>query len=152
MKSSQESEAELTLVVRKTIDGDAEAVFRAWAEPEHIVKWWGPAHVTCSDCTVDLRVGGSYRIANRFADGSILWIRGEFERIDPPNLLVYSWCTEPATTQPGGLSERVSVRFVDNSGKTEVIVEHSRIPSPSVQEGHEAGWIGCLEGLRTYLE
>jgi uncharacterized protein YndB with AHSA1/START domain len=56
----------------------------------------------------DLRVGGSYRIANRMPDGSTLWIAGEFELIEPPSRLMYTWRLEI----PEASTERVSVSFV----------------------------------------
>ncbi len=152
MTLGQDPDSSLTLVVRRTIDGDVDAVFQAWTKPEHIMKWWGPAQVTCTACDVDLRVGGTYRIANEFADGSVLWITGRFERIEAPHLLVFTWHTDPPAIQSGAVTERVCVRFVDRAGKTEVIVEHSRIVNRTAQRSHEAGWLGCLEGLRNYLQ
>jgi uncharacterized protein YndB with AHSA1/START domain len=57
-----------------------------------VIAWWGPsAAVSCASAEIDLRVGGRYRIANRFPDGRLLWIVGEFEVVEPPSRLVFSW-------------------------------------------------------------
>ena len=88
---------EITLVVRRTIQATPEELFAAWTEPEQLKKWWGPRPVVCAEAEVDLWVGGSYRIANRLADGTLLWISGEFELIDPPFKLVYTWRIGPAS-------------------------------------------------------
>ena len=118
--------SEIVLIVRRTIKADVARVFDAWTRPEHLRRWWGPAPVTCSGAEVDLRVGGHYRIDNLLPDGTVLRIVGEFEVVDPPNRLVYSWQIEPAASAPGEAS-RVTVRFEPRNGGTEVIIVHERI-------------------------
>jgi uncharacterized protein YndB with AHSA1/START domain len=136
-----------TLVVRKTIRATAQFLFDAWTRPDHLKQWWGPANVTCVDAMVDLRVGGGYRLANRFPDGNVLWIVGEFEVIEPPDKLVYTWRLESEPQE----SERVTVLFEPRDGATEVIVMHERIPDADRRKQHEQGWIGCLDGLAEYV-
>jgi glutathione S-transferase len=138
--------ADLTLVVRRTLRAPAERVFAAWTTPELLMKWWGPADVTCTAAEVDLRAGGAYRIANRFPDGRVFWISGEFEVVEPPHRLVYTWRFADSKA-----TERVTVRFDAVPGGTEVVVTHERIGADSAREHHEAGWQGCLDGLAALL-
>ena len=138
----------LTLVVRRTIRASAERLFAAWTEPSQLKSWWGPGGVRCIGAEVDLRVGGSYRIGNQLPDGSIVWIRGEFETIERPRKLVFSWHLEGEKSAP----ERVTVQFESAGDATEVIVTHERIASQELRERHEQGWIGCLQGLSRYAE
>jgi uncharacterized protein YndB with AHSA1/START domain len=142
-----DGKADSKLVVQRKIQAPRERVFAAWTQPEHLTRWWGPKGVECPEATVDLRVGGMYRIANRFQDGRVVWITGEFERVERPRLLVYSWRMEPGA----GSVERVTVSFEPDGDTTDVVVTHERIPDPKMREGHEAGWQGCLEGLDTHL-
>lgn len=137
----------VSLVVRRTIHASAERVFEAWTRSAHLKKWWGPDPVRCADAEIDLRVGGRYRIANRFPDGKVVWIVGEFELVAPPHKLVYTWRLEPDSQAP----ERVTVRFEPRDGATEVIVVHERIPNTATRDMHEQGWHGCLAGLAEYL-
>jgi uncharacterized protein YndB with AHSA1/START domain len=138
----------LTLVVRRTVRATPERLFDAWTMPEQLRQWWGPPSVACIDAEVDLRVGGRYRIANQFPDGKVLWISGEFEAIERPRRLVYTWRLTPEGVE----FERVSVTFVAHGHSTEVIVAHERISSPAMRDGHEQGWTGCLDGLAEYLD
>jgi uncharacterized protein YndB with AHSA1/START domain len=135
------------LVVRKIIRATAERLFDSWTQPEQLKKWWGPRPVVCIDAEVDLKVGGRYRIANQFPDGKVLWISGEFEAIDRPHKLVYTW--RVGTEE--GASERVTVTFETRGQHTEVIVTHERIPTDALRDLHLQGWFGCLEGLAKYL-
>jgi uncharacterized protein YndB with AHSA1/START domain len=138
----------VTLIVRRTIASTPERLFAAWTEPEQLQKWWGPEDVTCIDPEVDLRVGGHYRIGNRFPDGKMLWITGEFEVIEPPRKLTYTWRIEGFSEA----AERVTVRFEARGAGTEVIVTHERIPSEMLRDQHQYGWQGCLDGLAAYVQ
>jgi uncharacterized protein YndB with AHSA1/START domain len=137
----------VALVVRKTIPASPTRLFEAWTQPSQLKQWWGPEGVTCIAAEVDLRVGGRYRIANQFPDGSVVWIAGEFQVIEPPRLLTYTWQIEKSSGSP----ELVTVRFEPCDGATEVIVTHTRIPDRTTRHRHEQGWLGCLNGLAEYL-
>jgi uncharacterized protein YndB with AHSA1/START domain len=137
----------IRLEVRRTIHATAEQLFEAWTQPEHLKRWWGPRPVRCVDAEIDLCVGGVYRIANQFPDGTILWIFGEFEVVNPPHKLVYTWRVDPQSQA----SERVAVEFEPRGDATDVIVVHERISSLAVKDRHQQGWEGCLEGLANYL-
>jgi uncharacterized protein YndB with AHSA1/START domain len=136
----------ITLIVRRTMKADARRVFDAWTKPEQLMKWWGPRPVTCTHAQIDLRVGGSYRIANLLPDGSTLFISGEFELVEPPVRLAYTWRVERPNAAVPEVS-RVTVRFEPQGAATEVIVLHERIDSPATATDHEQGWNGCLDNL-----
>ncbi len=142
----------LSLLVRRTVRGSPDAVFRAWTEPEQVKQWWGPGTIRCADCVIELRVGGSYRIANRMPDDSIVWITGEFLRVEPPHLIEYTWRRGRDAGAGRQDGERVTVRFTAQAHGTEVTVAHSRIADQATYESHEFGWAGCLDGLAAYLD
>lgn len=137
------------LIVRQIVLAPRARVFEAWTDPRHLVKWWGPKNVTCIGVSVDLKVGGFYRIGNRFPDGSVLWIGGTYEEILHPSRLVFGWTIEGKDDT----GERVAVDLLerDDGRATEVIVTHARIPDVETRRGHQGGWEGCLDGLRRYL-
>src|SRR5579862_6308339 len=113
----------ITLVVRRLIEATPARVFEAWTDPVQLREWWGPPGVRCTDASVELRVGGCYRIGNRLPDGQTLWISGQFEVIEPPHRLTYSWQVEGT----GAPVERVTVEFEARGTATEVVVTHQRI-------------------------
>ena len=137
----------IALVLRRVIRATPERLFEAWTEPSQLQSWWGPDGVTCEGAEVDLRVGGRYRIDNLFPDGRVVVLMGEFEVIERPNRLTYTWRVDGSS----GDSERVTVRFEPRDGATEVIVTHERIPDETVREQHRRGWEGCLEGLVRFV-
>jgi uncharacterized protein YndB with AHSA1/START domain len=108
---------------------------------------WGPRPVTCSYAEVDLRVGGGYRIVNALPDGTSVVIEGEFEQIEPPHKLVYTWRMGPEHPE----LSRVTVHFEARGDATEVIVVHEQIASRALRDSHEHGWRGCLDGLARHF-
>jgi uncharacterized protein YndB with AHSA1/START domain len=139
--------AGVVLVVRRTIRATAARIFDAWTQPQQLCAWWGPRPVTCSSAEVDLRVGGRYRIVNALPDGSSVTIEGEFEQIEAPHKLVYTWRMGHELPE----SSRVTVRFESHGEATDVIVAHEQIPSRAVRDSHEQGWQGCLDGLERHF-
>jgi uncharacterized protein YndB with AHSA1/START domain len=130
------------LTISRVIRAPRAKVFAAWTEPDLLTQWWGPGPTTCPEAHVDLREGGSYRLANRDQDGSIVWISGTFERVRAPDELVYTW-----TIGDGGAPSLVTVEFRPHTDGTEIVLTHERIASEPVREMHLMGWNGCLDKL-----
>ena len=137
----------LELKIRRTIRASRERVFEAWTTPALLVKWWGPQGISCPGAEVDLREGGTYRIGNLTPDGKEIWIQGVFEKIDPPQELIYTWSMDPEHPD----RERVSVQFVDLGDATEIQIHHERLADEKSVKEHGEGWAGCLDGLERLL-
>ncbi len=131
------------LTLTRVIRAPREDVFAAWTEPDLLTQWWGPGPVTCPEAHVDLREGGTYRIANLEQDGSITWISGTFERVRPPEELVYTWSVSIVPGDP----TLVRVAFNDHAEGTELILTHERFAVEAVRDMHLAGWNGCIDKL-----
>lgn len=135
------------LAISRIIRAPRAKVFAAWTEPESLQRWWGPGPVTCPEAEVDLREGGDYRLANRELDGSITWIFGTFERVRPPEELVYTWNVSIVPGEP----TIVRVRFLDHADGTELRLTHERFAVAAVRDMHGHGWAGCLDKLEALL-
>jgi uncharacterized protein YndB with AHSA1/START domain len=133
--------------ISRLIKAPRRRVFEAWTTPSLLMKWWGPEGVTCTAAEVDLREGGEYRIANQHGDGSVTWISGVFERVRPPEELVYSW----NIGIPGADGSRVTVKFRSHDEGTELILVHERLAA-AARDMHLQGWTGCLDGLEAMFE
>jgi len=137
------------LNVSREIAAPPGRVFEAWTSAAQIMKWWGGGGVTCPEAHVDLRQGGAYRIANALPDGTLTWISGVFEVIEPPHRLIYTWSVEPA--DPAAEPSVVEVEFAEIDLGTRIMVNQTRIHSVDAREMFMAGWNGCLDGLRDLL-
>jgi uncharacterized protein YndB with AHSA1/START domain len=48
------------LVVTRIIDAPLEMVWKAWTDPDHVRRWWGPKYYTSPTCKIDLWEGGRF--------------------------------------------------------------------------------------------
>src|SRR5579883_3431147 len=76
------------LVIERMFNAPVELVWRAWTEPEHFMKWWGPSIFTCPVCKIDLKVGGKYLWAMRWPDGRDNYNAGGYVEIIPLKKIV----------------------------------------------------------------
>jgi uncharacterized protein YndB with AHSA1/START domain len=65
-----ESTADREFVHSKLIDAPRERLFRAFAQPAHLAKWWGPDGFSSTFETFELRVGGHWRFVMHGPDGT----------------------------------------------------------------------------------
>lgn len=135
------------LTVSRLIRAPREEVFAAWTAPEILKQWWGPGPVSCPEAHVDLREGGSYRLANLETDGSIIWISGRFELIRRPEELVYTWKVSVLPAE----STLVRVLFLSHPDGTELVLTHERFVAEAVRNMHLVGWNGCIDKLAALL-
>ncbi|MES2240423.1 MAG: SRPBCC family protein [Bacteroidota bacterium] len=70
-------------------------VFRAWTEPEHLKKWWGPAGFTNTFHEFDFRVGGKWSFIMHGPEKGHYPNECEFIKIDEPSLIAWKRHSKP---------------------------------------------------------
>ena len=130
--------------VSRVIDAPREEVFRAWTEPDQIRQWWGPGEFTCPEAEVDLRPGGSYRLAMQPTAGDPFIVGGTYREVEPPLRLVYTWRWETGPAADGSES-LVTVEFQAREGQTELILTHTEFPESHGPAPYQMGWEGGLD-------
>jgi len=144
MATIQATTGPLTLRVERRFAASPERVFQAWTTADALNRWSAPGEMTAR-ATVDLRVGGQYRISMAAPDGKVNDVTGVYREIDPPKRLVYSWQWE---TMPGFPETVVTVEFRGRAdGGTDLILLHEGLPDENSRERHAHGWGGSLDKL-----
>ena len=80
------------LVVKRILDAPLERVWQAWADPEQVMRWWGPKYYTCPSARIDLRQGGRYVFAMRAPQeqgAQVSYISGVYKVVVPMQLLEF---------------------------------------------------------------
>jgi uncharacterized protein YndB with AHSA1/START domain len=130
--------------IERTYAAPAEAVFDAWTSPEVMRRWFHcEADWSTPVAEVDLRVGGTVRIAMRRPDGTEARARGELITIDRPHRLVMTWTfdDEPSNQQ------LIELSFSESGGSTTVVMINSGISTDRRRDAQDHGWRGCLDQL-----
>jgi len=138
-----------SLRLKRKIGADIATVFDAWTEPEQLNQWSAPEGMAV-ETEVDLRVGGRYRLRMKSPDGEIFTAVGEYQEIDRPNRLVYTWGWEE--TGNDHYETRVTVDFFDRDGATEVVLTHELFPDADLAAEHNEGWTSCLNRLESLFK
>jgi uncharacterized protein YndB with AHSA1/START domain len=104
------------IVLSRVIRASRDVVFSAWADAEHLPKWFGPAGFTIETKEIDIRVGGLWRFDMIAPDGRRYPSRMQFRRIEPPALLEFDHGADDADDKG---RFRTTVTFDEQSdGKT----------------------------------
>lgn len=70
-------------------------VFQAWADPNHLKNWWGPAGFTNTFNEFDFRVGGKWSFVMHGPDKGNYPNEVEFIKIDEPSLIAWKRHSKP---------------------------------------------------------
>jgi uncharacterized protein YndB with AHSA1/START domain len=83
--------SELEIVTTREFDAPIELVFDVFTQPEHVRNWFAPFTCEVTECSIDLRVGGSYHIVFVADDGTECSFRGTYSEVEPPTRTVATW-------------------------------------------------------------
>ena len=138
-----------TIVQEITIKGPASRVFDALTDPLQRVKWWGAeGRFQAEHMESDLRPGGKWTMRGIGMGGRPFRITGEYRRVEPPRLLVFTWLPD---WQEDAVESLVSFELEEKDGVTTVRLTHSGLASETSRTSHK-GWPQILGWLRAYVE
>lgn len=143
--------AERRLTITRVFDAPRDLVWKAWTDPKHVARWWGPHGFTNPVCELDLRPGGALRIDMRGPDGVVYPMRGVFREIVAPERLVFTTRALEDTEGNPQLEGLNTVTLVEESGKTTLtlhaVITKATLAAQPALAGMAQGWTESLERL-----
>ncbi len=79
----------------RVIDCPRDLVWRAWAEPEHLTKWFGPNGFTSTFHEFNFCEGGDWKFIFHGPDGKNYNNHSKFREIKKPERIVYEHISVP---------------------------------------------------------
>jgi uncharacterized protein YndB with AHSA1/START domain len=142
---------EPVITVRRFFKAPPELVYRAVTEGGYLRRWFGPRRLEVSECEVDLRVGGTWRIVHRAPDGTEFAFHGEFLELDPPHRRVGTFIFEGAPEHEA--TETLVFEPVEGGTMLTSTARHSSVEARDmhVANGMEQGIIESNERLDELL-
>lgn len=155
-------ESTADLVITRIFQAPRELVWKAWTDPEHVMRWWGPEGYTSPACRIDLRVGGSCVFCMRSPEGQDYWSTGVYrELVEPERIVVTdSFADEHGNPVPAShygmpgdwpVEMLVTVTFEEHEGGTRMTLTHEGIPAGEMGEMTSAGWNQSFDKLAAAL-
>ena len=96
---------------------------------------------------MDLRVGGTYRIAMSHPDGRAQYLFVKYLEIEEPERLSMTWSLE-GSDRDDGYEAILTLHFETlGDARTELLLQHSQLPKGSLSM-YRAGWESVLAALQ----
>jgi uncharacterized protein YndB with AHSA1/START domain len=139
----------LVLRLKRILPAPRAAVYRALSDSGQLAKWWGPRGFTAPSVEFDPRPGGSYRIAMQPPHGDLFYLAGEFQEVDPPARLTYTFRWDPP--DPDDRQTVVTLSLEDRGERTEVLLTQGEFATHDRLALHEEGWMDSFGRLDQVL-
>ncbi len=126
--------------MRRRIPAPIAEVFDWWTRADKLEQWMSP--VGSAAASVDLRVGGAFKIVMKSGDTTISHT-GAFVEIEPPTRLVFTWVSPYTGPDPSLVTVELEP---DGENATQLRLVHSQLPS-AVAPSHRDGWGTMLDRM-----
>lgn len=139
-----------TVQLHRVLRAPPERIYRAFLDAAATAKWLPPHGFTCTVHSMDVRVGGRFKMSfANFSSGHGHSFGGEYRELVPSERIRYS-DTFDDPNLPGEMETTVSLRAV--SCGTEVNITQSGIPVMIPVEMCYLGWQESLDQLKALVE
>ncbi len=145
----------LDLVLERTVDVPPELVWRAWTEPEHLMKWFTPVPWKTVACKIDLRPGGLFHTVMQSPEGQQFPGDGCYLEVVKNRKLVWTAALlpgyRPRIEKPGETPFTATILFEPHAGGTKytaIAVHRSEEDTKRhIDMGFHQGWGKALDQL-----
>jgi uncharacterized protein YndB with AHSA1/START domain len=142
------------LILERTVPVSPAAVWRAWTDPDLLMRWFCPAPWRTEDAHIDLRPGGAFTCTLVGPDGERMPTLGCFLEVDPPRRLVWTSALGPGYVPlavTGEFAFTCTLTFDAVDGGTHYIARALHADADSASKhaamGFHDGWGKALDQL-----
>lgn len=154
---------ERRIMITRVFNAAPGLVFRAWTEPEHLLRWYAPQGCTVRFSHIDVRTGGTFLCCISNPQHGNCWCRGAYKEVSEPERLVYTLTisdehgnrVNPADVgmDPDWPGEtEVTVTFMDLGGATKLVLQQAAPEELARRTGAYNGWLQMLDNLSEELK
>jgi uncharacterized protein YndB with AHSA1/START domain len=139
-----------SVTLHRVFTASPEKVYKAFAEADAIASWLPPYGFVCKVHSMDVRVGGTYKMSfTNFSTGNTHSFGGEYVELKPNEFLKYTdRFDDPAL--PGVITTRIELRKVLCG--TELFITQEDLPDAIPAEMCYLGWQESLDKLKRLVE
>lgn len=138
-----------TITIGILLHASAEKVWKAWTDPDLVLKWFGSdPNGTGLNASMDVRPGGAYEISFKNAAGPNAehTCFGKYTEVEKYRRLAFSWTWK---NEPG-VESFVTVSLTPEKDHTHMKFEHAHVGYESAHN-YEEGWRSTFEKLEKVL-
>lgn len=144
------SDSTNTIRLHRVLRAPAERVYRAFLEPDAMVKWLPPHGFTGQVHEMDARVGGGYKMSfTNFSTGTTHSFGGQYVELTPHERIRYTDSFDDPNL-PGEM--QATITFKEVSCGTELDIVQKGVPAVIPPEMCYLGWQESLSMLALLVE
>lgn len=131
--TSVERGSENDIVVTRIFDAPVQLVYDAWSKPELFKLWWAPksSGVPLLSCEMDVRTGGTYRLAFGHGASNARVFFGKYLEVVPLSRIVWT------NDESGGDVAITTVTFEDMNGSTRLVMREAYPSKEALDQSYE---------------
>jgi uncharacterized protein YndB with AHSA1/START domain len=134
------------LTVTRDFDAPRELVFKAFVDPQQLIRFWGPVgtHVPIDRVVIEPWAGGRFETLMVADDGSGEFLmQGAFIEVVEPEIFSFG--------EPGGGMTTTSTLTDLGDGRTRVIIHQTNVSAMYLTPEAQEGFNSSLDRLERYL-
>jgi uncharacterized protein YndB with AHSA1/START domain len=111
-RSHDDPKSDREIATARVVNARRELVFRAFSDPDHLARWWGPKGFTNTFHEFDLRPGGTWRFVMHGPDGASYQNKSMFVEVVKPERIVLQHVSGPQF--------QLTIALTEQAGKTKI--------------------------------
>jgi uncharacterized protein YndB with AHSA1/START domain len=162
-KKEQDGPAKDQVHITRVFDAPREMVFKAWTDPEQLLRWYAPTGCSIRFPKIDVKTGGSFLSCILIPNGKECWCKGIYHEVVFPERIVHTMCisdehgkllsAEEAGMDPEWPEETtLTITFEELGGKTKVTLDQTVSESLAKRTGAYPSWIIMFDRLDEILK
>lgn len=148
--------------IEETFNASPERVFKAWTDPEKLLKWFAPDGCTIHFKTINVEEGGMFHSCISNPQYGDCWCIGEYMEIVPNSKLVFTMINADENGKPINPADigmdpdwpgetLVTVRLTEENGKTKLQLRQTVSQELAKKTGAYPSWLQMLNNMQTLL-
>lgn len=154
---------ERRIMITRIFNAPPDVVFKAWTEPDHLLRWYAPQGCRVSFSSIDVRPGGSFLSCIYNPVHGECWCKGVYKEVSAPERLVFTMIIADKngnTVNPADIGmdpdwpgeTLVTVTFTDLGGATKMVLHQTAPEELAKRTGAYPGWLQMLDNLTEELQ
>lgn len=149
---------ELDLLLERVVPVPRPLVWRAWTQPEHLVKWFCPLPWKATHCRIDLQPGGIFQTTLQGPEGPGITNTGCILQVEDNELLAWTGVLGPGfrpqareafAAVPFMMTAIIALEDAEGGTRYSALARHGDVQAREAHEqmGFHAGWGKALDQL-----
>lgn len=149
--------------IEETFNAGAERVFKAWTDPEMLLKWYAPDGCKIHFKQIDVKTGGRYHSCVTHPQYGDCWCIGEYLEIVPNSKIVFTMINADESGNPVnpvdiGMDAEwpgetlVTVTLTEENGKTKLELRQTVSQDLAKKTGAYPSWLEMIRTMKSLFK